>query len=138
MASSLGWDLYVEGMHLEWPFSFSVSEMEIFAKLSGDYNPIHVDIDYAKAKGFNAPLIYGLLLSSQMSRLIGQELPDKNAILTGIQMDFIQPGFPGDKLIFESTLVSISNATKAINFKCCISKAGKTLCRGSVDAIWRP
>lgn len=138
MPNLLGWRKLLEGMHIQWPFSFTNEDIVAFAKLSGDHNPIHVDIDFAKSKGFEAPLVYGLLLSSQVSRLIGQELPDKNAILTGIEMDFMHPSFSGDELIFEADLINKSEATFAIEFKCRISKGGKTLCQGKVNAIWKP
>lgn len=124
-------------MNFKWSFSFSMEDMHAFAKLSRDYNPIHTELDFAKSKGFNAPLIYGLLLSSQMSRLIGQELPDQHAILTGIQMDFIQPSFPDDELLFDAELVMKSDATHALEFKCRIIRSNETLCRGRVTAIWR-
>jgi 3-hydroxybutyryl-CoA dehydratase len=124
-------------MHLEWPFSFSIDHMHTFAELSKDYNPLHSDFEFAKSKGFDAPLIHGLLLSSQMSRLIGQELPDQNAILTGIQLDFMQPSFPEDELVFEADLVTKSDSTYSLEFKCKISRDQQTLCRGLVSAIWR-
>lgn len=133
----VGWKNYFEGMHLEWPFSFSIDHMHTFAELSKDYNPLHSDLEFAKSKGFDAPLIHGLLLSSQMSRLIGQELPDQNAILTGIQLDFMQPSFPEDELIFEADLVTKSDSTYSLEFKCKISRDQQTLCRGLVSAIWR-
>jgi len=132
------WSKYVQDMHLEWPFSFSKEQMQLFANLSGDYNPIHTDVKFANTKGFDFPLVYGLLLSSQMSRLIGQEMPDKNAILTGIQMDFMLPCFPDDELIFSANLFDRSEAAHALNFKCRISRDGITMCRGMVSAIWRP
>jgi 3-hydroxybutyryl-CoA dehydratase len=132
------WSSYVEGMELKWPFSFSNHELQIFAKLSGDFNPIHTDIIFANSKGFAAPLIYGLLLSSQMSRLIGQELSDPHAILVGIQMDFLSPGFADDNLEFAAKLVMKSDATHALEFKCVITRANKILCRGRVSALWRP
>ena len=133
----VGWNNYFEGMHLEWPFSFSIDHMQAFAQLSKDYNPIHSDFNFAKSKGFDAPLIHGLLLSSQTSRLIGQELPDQNAILTGIQMDFMQPSFPDDELIFGADLITKSDSTYSLEFKCLISRDKKILCRGLVSAIWR-
>ena len=133
----VGWNNYFEGMHLEWPFSFSIDHMQVFAQLSKDYNPIHSDFNFAKSKGFDAPLIHGLLLSSQTSRLIGQELPDQNAILTGIQMDFIQPSFPDDELIFGADLITKSDSTHSLEFKCLILRDKKILCRGLVSAIWR-
>jgi len=130
------WNKYFEGMKSEWTFSFSMEEMLTFAKLSGDFNPIHMDSNFAKSKGFDSPIIYGLLLSSQMSRLIGQELPDKNTVLTGIQIDFMKPSYPGEKLIFEAHLFTKSDSTNALEFKCNISRDQKILCRGMVKAVW--
>ena len=138
MADIKTWDQYFEGLHIEWPFSFSIENMKSFAYLSGDYNPIHADVAFAKSKGFEFPLVHGLLLSSQISRLIGQELLDKNVILTGIQMDFVLSCYPDDQLIFEADLINKSEAIYALEFKCRISRDGKTICRGVVNAIWRP
>ena len=101
----MSWDRYFEGMHFKWEFLFTNQDMQIFEALSGDHNPIHNDVDFAKSKGFDRPIIYGCLLSSQISRLIGQELPDSHSILTSIKMDFLQPGFPSEKLIKNSSLV---------------------------------
>ena len=136
--SSLAWSSYVEGMELRWSFSFSSEDLETFAKLSGDFNPIHTNANFARDKGFSAPLIYGLLLSSQVSRLIGQELPDSHAILTGMEIGFISPGFAGDDLEFIACLIFKSDATSALEFKCRITRGSETLCCGKVGAVWRP
>lgn len=132
-----GWDAYSEGMQRGWDFRFSGENMRTFEHLSGDHNPIHTDAAFAKAKGFDAPLVFGLLLASQISRLIGQELPDNHVILTGIAMDFISPAFADEDLRFDAKLVNKSDAMHALGFKCHITRAGKTLCRGTADAVWR-
>ena len=134
----MSWDRYIEGMHFKWKFLFTAQDMQTFEALSGDHNPIHNDVDFAKSKGFDRPIIFGCLLSSQISRLIGQELPDSNSILTGIKMDFLKPGFPDEKLIFDAELITKSDATYALEFKCCIISSNKTIARGSAAAIWRP
>ena len=134
----MSWDRYVEGMHFKWEFLFTNQDMQIFEALSGDHNPIHHDVDFAKSKGFDRPIIYGCLLSSQISRLIGQELPDSHAILAGIKMDFLKPGFPNEKLLFDAELTMKSDATYALEFKCCITSSNKILSHGSATAIWCP
>lgn len=131
------WEAYCEGMRLGWDFRFSEEEMRAFERLSGDHNPIHADPTFARTKGFAAPLVYGLLLASQLSRLIGQELPDRHAILTGITMDFIAPAFANEELRFDAQLVTKSDAAHALGFKCHITRSGRTLCRGTADAVWR-
>ena len=130
--------IYKEGLHIEWLFSFTAEDMKVFSKLSQDFNEIHIDTAFAKTKGFHAPLVQGLLLSSQMSRLIGQELPDKNSILTSIKMNFNKPCFPDDQLIFASDLKNISPATYSLEFDCKILRDSDILCRGEVNAIWKP
>ena len=132
-----GWNAYSEGMQRSWDFRFSSENMHTFEHLSGDHNPIHTDFAFAKAKGFNAPLVFGLLLASQLSRLIGQELPDNHAILTGITMNFISPAYANEELSFNAELITKSDAAHALSFKCRITRSGKTLCRGTADAVWR-
>ena len=132
-----GWQAYAEGMRFGWNFRFSDEEMRSFERLSGDHNPIHTDSNFAKARGFRAPIIFGLLLASQVSRLIGQELPDKRAMLTGVSLIFMGPAFANDSLRFDAEIVTKSEAAHALEFKCRISRAGKTLCRGTAEAVWK-
>ena len=131
------WDAYQEGMRIGWDFSFSEADMQAFERLSQDHNPLHTDASFAKARGFDGPLVYGLLLASQVSRLIGQELPDKNAVLTGLTMDFMKPAYANDALRFEAELTTKSDGAKALRFKCKILRDGTSLCRGAADAVWR-
>ena len=131
------WDQYVEGLQLGWSFSVSKEDMTTYGKLIGDFNPVHTDAEFAKVKGFDAPLIYGMLLSGQMSRLIGQELPDKHAVLTGVRIDFMQPGYAGDNLRFDAELVTKSHSSGGLEFKCRITRDDILLCRGKVMAVWR-
>lgn len=133
----MAWDSYSEGMVIAWAFSFSSEDMKAFEKMSKDHNPIHSSSEFAQSKGFNGPLVYGLLLATQVSRLIGQELPDTHAILAGLNLDFMSPAFVDEELRFEGTLVNKSDATFSLGFKCRITRAGKSLCRGTASAVWR-
>jgi acyl dehydratase len=132
------WREYSEGLHLEWDFSISTKDMRLFSDLSGDRNPLHSDPQHAQTKGFDYPVVYGVLLCAQMSRLIGEEMPDKNSIIMGIQMDFLSPCFPEDALIFSADLISKSDSTFTYQCKCKIIKDNKVMCKGTVAAIWKP
>lgn len=135
--STPGWDAYARGMRLGWDFRYTDADMAAFRRLSGDHNPIHTDAAFAQAKGYKAPLVYGLLLSTSLSRLVGQELPDTNAILIGISMKFSKPAFVDEDLRFDAELADKSDATHTLHFKCRISRANVTLCSGTADALWR-
>ena len=97
-----------------------------------------MDAEFVKSKSFEKPLVYGLLLSSQRSCSISQELLDKTAILTGIQMNFMLPCFPDNQLIFKAELINKSKTNHAIEFKYRISRDEKILCHGMANVIWRP
>ena len=133
----MAWDSYSEGMVSAWDFTFSSEDMLAFEKMSKDHNPIHTNPEFAQSKGFSGPLVYGLLLATQVSRLVGQELPDTHAILTGLSLNFTSPAFVDEQLRFESTLVNKSDATYSLGFKCRITRGGKSLCRGTASAVWR-
>ena len=132
------WKEYFVGLHIEWPFSISTEDMRLSSDLSGDGNPLHSDPQFAQTKGFAYPIVYGVLLCAQMSRLIGEEMPDKNSIIMDIQMDFLSPCFPEDVLIFSADLISKSNSTRTYQCKCKVIKDNKIMCKGTVGAIWKP
>lgn len=81
-------------------FSKTVSEADIynFAGVSGDFNPIHVDDEFAKGTRFGRRIAHGILTASLISTVIGTALPGKNALYLSQEMKFIAPVFIGDTL----------------------------------------
>ena len=126
------------GMEFAWDFSFDYKDMINFRKLSGDINPIHSNREFAISKGFDSPVIYGLLLSSQISKLVGTCLPSDHVMLTGFNIIFSKPSYIGDNLRFVSTLDFLSEATLALHFKFEILKDGIRVCSGNIDSVYRP
>ena len=139
MPNSLtSWDDYQEGMEIDWEFQFCEADVQTFATLSNDQNTVHMNESFAKEKGFEGAIIHGLLLSTQISRLIGEKLPDHHAVLTGFKIDFARPAYANDQLIFKSNLAMKSDSTKSLEFKCQIQRGPEILCRAKVSAVWRP
>jgi 3-hydroxybutyryl-CoA dehydratase len=79
--------------------SIQEKDVETFARLTGDTNPLHMDESFAKKTKFGARVSHGMLTSSFISTLIGMDLPGKGSILTNISLDFKKPVFIGDTLI---------------------------------------
>ena len=82
--------------------SFSVvidsSKLDKFLDISNDLNPLHVDNAYAKEKGFDGRVVYGLLTASFYSTLVGVHLPGKYCILQSIDTQFLKPVYIGETL----------------------------------------
>jgi len=73
-------------------------DIEIFAGLTGDRNPLHLDPEYAKKMDFGSPVVHGMLTASFLSTLIGMVVPGEGSILTSVKLDFKKPVIVNDAL----------------------------------------
>lgn len=58
-------------------------DVEVFAELSGDNNPIHLDEDYASKSIFKKPIVHGILTAGLISSVIANRLPGEGSIYLG-------------------------------------------------------
>ena len=87
-------------------FSKTVTESDIdaFAGLTGDFNPVHVDAEYAKESMFKERVAHGMLVSGYISAVLGTQLPGPNAIYMGQTLNFKLPVKIGDTVTAEVTI----------------------------------
>ena len=110
------------GQKIEFTEVISESMVEKFAKLSGDYNPHHMDESYAEKTRFKKRVCHGMLLASLFSRLTGMYLPGKGSLFFSQSLNFISPAFIDDKVIVEGEIVKISRSTGIVTIKTIIKK----------------
>lgn len=120
----------------KWAINFFVSaeEQAAFAKLSGDYNPIHLEPAAAEQAGFPRPIVYGALLISKLSSIIGMEIPGALGVWSGVQIDFRNPLLVGQGARMEVELVQISDATKSYVMKVSVRSDEKLIASGKALA----
>jgi 3-hydroxybutyryl-CoA dehydratase len=104
------WSDIVLGLEAEFTASFTLQMVRFFAEISGDYNILHVDADYARAQGYKDVVVFGMMTASLYSRLVGMYLPGKFALLQGIDVDFNDACHPGDELFVKGAVSFISDA----------------------------
>lgn len=105
------------GLKHSFESEINETKMDKFLEISGDSNPMHIDMDYAKSKGMIDKVVYGMLTSSFYSTLVGVYLPGKFALLHSIDIQFTKPVFVGDKLIIEGVVSSINEMFRQIEVK---------------------
>lgn len=103
-------------------FSVNITDeaMDLFLRLSGDNNPLHIDGEFAKDNGFAGRVVYGLLTSSFYSALAGVYLPGKYCLLSGIEILFLKPVYVGDTMSVTGEITFISEATGQVEMKATI------------------
>lgn len=81
-------------------FSKTISEFDIyqFAGLTGDYNPMHIDQEYAKDTFFKGRIAHGMLTGSFISTVLGMKLPGPNSIYLSQTFRFTAPVKIGDTI----------------------------------------
>lgn len=124
-----------EGETARHSFVVSDSDMETFASLSGDRNPLHCDDTFARSKGFAGRVVYGALLVARISQVIGMELPGRDAVWTGLEIQFVSPLMLGEAAEIEATVARISPAVRALELTLRIHSGGRVIARGKASAV---
>lgn len=88
-----------------------------FQRCSNDYNPLHTDESYARAKGFRSQVMYGNILNAFVSHFIGMLLSSRDVMIQSQDISFHRPVYMGDELFFEAKVDSVSEAVQIICYK---------------------
>tara|TARA_Y100000591_G_C21679648_1_gene617400 strand:+ start:369 stop:782 length:414 start_codon:yes stop_codon:yes gene_type:complete len=109
--------------HTEY-FHVTITElmMSKFLEISGDTNPLHSDKIFAKQYGYHDKVVFGMLISSFYSKLVGVYLPGKYALLTNINIEFLKTVFVNDQLKITGEIIDIDNRFNFINIKSYITR----------------
>lgn len=83
-----------------------LEELQAFAKLSGDWNPLHTDADYARRSDHGRQVLHGAFSAGLVSRLAGMFLPGRDCLLHGIRLRFVAPILPPAELKVSGKLVT--------------------------------
>ena len=105
------------GLEASFEVEVDKSMMDKFLEISNDINPLHIDNNYARKKGFPERVVYGLLTSSFYSTLVGVYLPGKYCILQGIDIQFSNPVYIGDALKICGKVTYINKSYKQVEIK---------------------
>lgn len=87
---------------------FDKESVELFAVLTGDYNPIHFDEAYAAQSVFKKPIVHGPLVITLVTTLFAKELPGPGSVYLSHEVKFIRPVYYDDEItaILEVTDIS--------------------------------
>jgi len=116
-------------------FHVTAQQMQQFAELSGDFNPLHTDDAFARGKGFEGAVVYGGLLIAKVSQLIGMRLPGRDGVWASVQLDFRRPLYVGQAAEVEGVVASVSASTGMVDLKLTLRAAGKVLAKGTAEVV---
>ena len=116
--------------------TLTYKDIELFAVLSGDVNPQHLDAEYAESTRFQGVIAHGMLGGALISAVLGTRLPGPGTIYLGQTLQFLAPVRIGDQLRISVTVTARDEAKKRLTLACeCINQDGTTVITGEAEVI---
>ncbi len=107
-----------------------------FAEVSSDYNPAHVDKEYASKTMFKKQIVHGMLVGSLFSAIFGVQLPGLGSIYTKQSLKFTKPVYFGDEITAKVTVKSLNFERNRVVFDCiATNQNGDTVIVGEAEIL---
>jgi 3-hydroxybutyryl-CoA dehydratase len=106
------------------------ADIEAFAAVSGDHNPVHMDEAFAKTTPFGGRIAHGMLSAAYISAVLGNDLPGPGAIYLSQSLRFRRPVKIGDPVTARVTVKALDEAKGHATFETVCLVNGKTVVDG--------
>jgi 3-hydroxybutyryl-CoA dehydratase len=131
----------IEELHVgdkaEFSKTISESDIYLYAGITGDFNPAHINEAYAAKTFFKTRIAHGMLLGGFISAIFGNQLPGPGTIYIRQELNFLRPVHIGDTLIARAEIVEVLTEKNRIRLKTtCVNQDGILLVDG--EAIVSP
>ena len=115
----------------------TVSEQDVidFARVSGDYNPLHMDEEYAKTTLFGGRIAHGALSASYISAVLGNDLPGPGAVFLELNLKFVRPVRIGDTVLSTAEVVEMVERGHRVKLAVKGEVNGKAVMRGEATVM---
>ncbi len=110
-------------------------DIEMFAEVSTDRNPVHLDDDYAQDTIFEGRIAHGMLTAGLISAVIGEQLPGHGTVYMGQTLKFLGPVRPGDVVYAEVKVVDIDIAKRRVTLETHCAVDGKKVLIGEAKVL---
>lgn len=133
---NIPFDELQEGQTAEFVKTVSADDIKLFAIISGDNNPLHLDEEYAKTTRFGRCIAHGAICGMIVSAAVATKLPGPGSVYLGQEMKFKKPVFPGDTITAKLTLLEKKRKMNLITIDCVMTnQRGEVVFTGVSSAM---
>jgi len=117
--------------------TISETDVYLYAGITGDFNPAHLNEEYAKGTFFKTRIAHGMLIAGLISAILGNQLPGPGTIYTHQSVNFLAPVFFGDTVLAQAEVVELDVEKNRARLKTtCMNQDGKLVLDG--EAVVSP
>jgi acyl dehydratase len=107
---------------------FKQSDVDAFAKITGDNNPIHIDAEFAAKTPFGRPIVHGFLSGAVFSKVFGTLFPGEGTIYLFQEMKFMDPVFVDQPYTAKFEVTEVNTEKNMGIIKCTLENAEGKVC----------
>ena len=112
------------------------ADIDAFAAITGDHNPVHVDEAFAQQTRFGRRIAHGMLTASLISSVLANKLPGEGSVYLGQTLKFVAPVFPGDEVTARVTVKAVREDKPILTLETiCVNQRGETVIRGEATVL---
>lgn len=114
----MSWQPPSVGARATWRRTISADDVEAFARLSGDRNPLHFDPAFAATTRFGRLVVQGGLTTALFNALVATELPGPGSVFLHQEWDYPAPVFIGDTVVAEAEVIEVRTNRPITRLRC--------------------
>ncbi|MCH8557240.1 MAG: MaoC family dehydratase [Balneolia bacterium] len=114
-------------------FTKTISEevVNAFAEITGDFNPLHIDLEYAAKSRFGGRISHGAILAGLISTVVGMKLPGPGALYASQSLNFLKPVFIGDTITASVVVtIRVEERNRIVLKTSCTNQHGEEVAEG--------
>ncbi|HEY8170224.1 MAG TPA: MaoC family dehydratase [Candidatus Limnocylindria bacterium] len=112
------WEPPAIGASATWTRTFSADDVEAFAEISGDRNPLHFDAGFAARTRVGRLVVQGGLTTGLFNALVAMRLPGAGSVFLHQEWDYPAPVFVGDTVTAEATVIEARSDKPITRLRC--------------------
>lgn len=116
--------------------TISETDIYLYAGITGDFNPAHVNEEYAANSPFKGRIAHGMLTAGLVSAVLGTKLPGPGTIYLAQELKFTAPVRIGDTIKAEAEVIEINSEKNRVKIKTtCQNQHGQTVLEGTATVL---
>lgn len=115
----------------EFSKTISESDVYLYAGITGDFNPLHIDETYASGTFFKTRIVHGMLLAGFACSVVGSKLPGYGTVYTRQELNFLAPVRIGDTITARVEVTEIMADKNRVRLRTsCVNQDGTMVLDG--------
>ena len=122
----------------KWERHISADEVQRFAEIVGDLNPIHLDSEYAANSFFKKRIVHGAFLAGLISKVLGMDFPGQGTVYISQNSIFKRPVYVDTTVSVEVKVTQVIEAKRRLVLDTNVFNSNGEVCVAGSATVWLP